>query len=254
MRGKFLRAAQTIGLPRILGQPSMNSKILLVSIGLLGLANIALGQYVQPQVYNRPVFGYRDYNLGGYNMGYLGGFAATPGQAAAYGASALVRSQAAANQMNAEAAVIAQQAKREALETQKKSTETFFELRRMNAEYRAEEDARRAAARKSNGGGTPAPVALKGLTLSQLDPVTGRIGWTPILMEPEFKNYRDGLDAMFKSRAELGAQLSLGEVQSFTRPMRQLLDTKANDVAPLDWIAAKRLVEGLEQEIRIPLG
>ncbi len=185
----------------------------------------------------------------GYGYGVGAGYASTPYQSYAYGMSAMMRSQAAANQMNAEAAVVGEQAKQAALETQKKSTETYFELRRMNDEYRAAEAARKAELRKQNNPSGVAQVSVKRLSAYQLDPVTGKIHWPPVLMTPEMRTYRDKLDALFSEHATTGRPLTLTEVQTETHGMRRLLDAQFDSLAPLDWINGKNLLEGLEREI-----
>lgn len=199
---------------------------------------------------------YAGYNNWGY--GYGAGYATTPYQSYANGMSSMMRSQAIANQINAQAALTAQEARRSAMDTQVKGTQTFFELRRMNEEYRAQEAARKKPA---NTLGTSNEQYARSaqprrLPANLLDPVTGKIAWTPILDSNEFATYRQQLDALFVRRAQDGSAVSVTEIQQFTGPMRASIDKglENGSIAQLDWLSAKKLLEGLELEGRYPSG
>jgi hypothetical protein len=104
-----------------------------------------------------------------------------------------------ANLLNSKAATEYEAARRAYIENQLKATQTYFEMRRYN-------DSARAAARS-----TPLSTeeyvriareqAPDHLTATQLDPLTGTIGWPIALRAEAYRPFRERLDKLFHDRA-----------------------------------------------------
>src|SRR3569623_1592378 len=150
--------------------------------------------------------GYGGWFGGGYG-GYGGwggslGAGSTAAGSAAVGMGNLVRSQGMYNQMTAQAAISLEQARTLDLDNKLKSTQTYFEMRRINQEARLAE-AQRNRAEAADNRYTAKVVSKKPtLTVSQLDPVTGVIRWPAPLMQDSFAAARATVQEVFTRRAE----------------------------------------------------
>ena len=152
--------------------------LLIVGVG----ASLALGQF--------------------YGGAYFDSRASTVGESYARGMADVVRSQGAANLMNSRAAVNMTEAARLDMENREQWTDTYFQMRQKNKEYRAAEKRPRSTREdwvRYAAAGKPQP-----LSPSQLDSVTGKIKWPRVLMRPEFEASRAELDALFAKRAAYG--------------------------------------------------
>jgi len=248
----------------------MQNRSMKLWLGALYLttASMAFGQYISRQS-NPNYYGYAGYNnswrtnYGYSNVGfgrYGWGFgASTAAESYGYGMSSVIRAQAAANEMNAQAAITAQQAKQAALDTQVKATQTFFDLRKMNAEYRAAEEQLRKPTRTVNStsanGPTTAPAKPPQpvrLTATQLDPVTGKIRWSEALTSAPLAMYRTQVEQAFDQRAHSGVMSA--DVFVPIAQMRSAIDKElqGSRLTPLDWLEAKKLLDGLITEAHTP--
>ncbi len=207
---------------------------------LLLIASSASAQYYRP--YHR-----------GYG-GYGGGYASTPAQGYAYGMASIARAQGQYNLQTAQAAIAAQQAYSAALDNKLKATQTYFEMRKMNHDYVAAE----AAARHPVNTNYITPgigPKIAPLSVSQLDPVTGQIGWTPALMAPEYASYRQPFDEYFHARAEhrsTANAAAIPHLRDASSGLMAELNKHIDAIHPQDWVDAKRLVEGLLNEATKP--
>jgi hypothetical protein len=165
----------------------------------------------------------------------------------------VTRAQGQYNLQTAQAAQAAQQAYSQQLDNKLKATQTYFEMRKMNREYTQAEE---AARRKAAGYGSPA-IAPKypTLTSSQLDPVTGEIGWTSALSDPYYSQYRKQFEDFFRARADhsLGNRsAAMEQLQIASNEMMAHLNQNIDSVRPQEWVDAKRLIEALMREARMP--
>ncbi|MBS0210451.1 MAG: hypothetical protein JSS27_16025 [Planctomycetes bacterium] len=215
-------------------------QIIFTLVVLCATAQVASAQYYRPYRH-----GYRGY--GGY------GYATSPMQGMAYGAAAMTAAQGQANLANAQAAQAQQQAYQMALDNKLKATETYFEMRRVNREaQKAEHDARYPAQMYGSPSLAPKPVQL---SATQLDPVTGSIAWTPLLMSPEYASYREPIDGFFRKRAEhlsTGGPSAISDLRRASSAMMDQLNKNINNIKPQDWVDAKRLLDALMQTANMP--
>jgi hypothetical protein len=163
----------------------------------------------------------------------------------------VVRSAGAANLMNSMATKNLEDARQKYIENRLQSTETFFEMRRVNREAR---DANR-----------PRPLSMEQyvrlarmqapdrLSVSQLDPLTGQITWPSVLMIDAFKEDREMIERLFHERAsgantfpeiDDACQALVAKVRMNSRLFPQ----------PNDFIRARNFAESLAHELRVAEG
>ena len=91
----------------------------------------------------------------------------------------------------------------------------------------------------------------KPLTSGQLDPVTGKIGWTRELRREPFAIDRDVLEPIFGRRAASNGVVSdddYDKIQEIVADMQRDLKQRVKKVPANDYIASKRLLESLAYE------
>ena len=188
----------------------------------------------------------------GFNRG---GYASTAQQGADYGMSEMMRAQGYQNLQNSEAAKNWEEAKTADIQNRLRWTETYFEMRKVNREKRAEEDgppvtqeqAIRMAAQKM-------PARLRS---TQLDPATGHIEYPMILTDTGYKPYRDKLDTLFAHRAASGGSMPYSDYQAIQQTVGQFIDAltrRINEYTAGDFGRAKNFLDSLGNEARMPAG
>jgi hypothetical protein len=137
------------------------------------------------------------------------------------------------------------------LDNQLKTTETFFEKRRRNEEYRTQHPRTRPtyeALVKICNAKKP-----ERLVQSQLN--GAKIVWPEVLQRGEFEEDRKAIETMFLLRGAKkygpGSEIS-AEVQKLTYRMRGSLKTMVRDVHQMEYIAAKNFISGLAYEVQLP--
>jgi hypothetical protein len=181
-----------------------------------------------------------------------GDIATTPIQGIDYGIAKIIRSAGDYNLLTSQALLNLSEFRRHEIENWRLFTTTYFELRRLNREYRAMER-----------GGQPTQAELvhiaqmgkpRRLTPSELDTVSGQIAWPIVLQAVEFAPYRDQLNQLFAQRASSGV-LGLDQYLNADRVTTSMLDVLRRhifDVPPVDYMAARRFLESLSYESRFP--
>jgi hypothetical protein len=181
-----------------------------------------------------------------------GEVATTPIQGIDYGIAKIIRSVGDYNLQSSQALLNLSEVQRREMENWRLFTTTYFELRRLNREYRAMER-----------GGQPTQAELvhiaqmgkpRRLTPSELDTISGQIAWPIVLQAVEFAPYRDQLNQLFAQRASSGV-LGLDQYLNADRVTTSMLDVLRRhifDVPPVDYMAARRFLESLSYESRFP--
>ncbi len=191
---------------------------------------------------------------GGGGGAYYG--VGTPESAAAHGYADIVRSAGVYNLLTSEALGNVEDARKKYIENRLLWTQTYFEMRRINDEYRRaqyerdksspEDLARRAQM-----------LAPRRLSASQLDPITGNVAWPRLLASPPFADLRRDLDALYAERASTKG--AIGSEKYFlildrVDQMQELLRTMIKQVPPADYMDARRFLESLGHEARFAAG
>ena len=135
-----------------------------------------------------------------YGQNNYYGRASTVGESHARGMSDVTRARGQANLDSSEASINRTEARSRELDNNLKSTETFFEMRRINHNERFGDYPERKAKNEQKrlfryGEGKP-----KRLMANELDPVTGAINWPLPLRAPYFEDNRTELEPLFVER------------------------------------------------------
>ncbi len=188
-------------------------------------------------------------NWGGTNQYY---HSSTVGESHARGMADLVRSRGQAAYDGSEAAKNLTQARSAQIDNQYKWTQTYFAMQEENRRARAAKRGPRPTEEqliRYAQAGKPKP-----LTSEQLDPATGKIGWTQELRREPFALDRDVLEPIFGRRAASNGVVSdddYDKIQEIVSDMQRDLKGRVKKVPANDYIAAKRLLESLAYEVKL---
>jgi len=180
--------------------------------------------------------------------------ASTPGESFARGRAELIRAGAEASLLHSQAAVLAEEAERRAIENRALWTTAYFEMKLMNRQYRAQlrgpRPTRKDLVRYARA------AKPRRMSPSELDSLTGKVSWPVLLRTERFTDCRVELEEWFSRRAA-GGQLEaeqLAEVDQATRTMLEKLKGRIRRVHPMDYTAARRFLKSLAYEVRRPTG
>ncbi len=189
------------------------------------------------------------------NPYYMDNRASTPAESYARGLSDMTRSAGQANLMNSEAAINYEDARSKELDNRLKTTDTYFEMRRVNKEAR---DAERRPPPSSEVAFRRAQeVTPPELSATQLDRVTGSIEWPRLLMQDRYARTRDELDLLFEQRSAEGGSIGMDtyqEILSACNRLKAELKKNIRDYLPNDYVAASKFIDSLSFEARFPTG
>lgn len=229
----------------------MKTKCLRVfALGLVGI--FALASSAQAQFMGGPFGGPYFGGYGGWGWGSWGA-GSTPAGSFLLGSAAAT---AAAGEFNALTSIGAknyQDAYEHWIDNQKKREETYFEMRRMNASYRAE--TRRPPVSMEKLISFSNARMPSRLTAEQLDPSKGELKWPHILQREEFAKQREAIETLFTERAKRPYHTGLGtenyrEVRMITDDMHDLLRSLIEDITPDEFIAGNKFLNSLSYEAR----
>lgn len=165
-------------------------------------------------------------------------FSSTLEEGAQRGYADVIRSYGMANLLIGQAAVQVEQARKAYIENEAKATQTYFELRRYNAEARHKTplslDQYVRLARE---------MAPEPLTATQLDPLTGTVSWPAPLRLPQYEAFRQRMDRLFQDRAT--GYLVFGEIQQVVQEFEAQLKADIMRFQPDDYIVAKKFLDSL---------
>lgn len=185
---------------------------------------------------------------GQYWGGYPSYHASTVGEGYARGMADLTRSQGMANLYNSEAAINWTEAQSREMDNRAKWTDTYFQMRDANRQYRAAERGPKTTMEQAvrfAQAGKPAPMSP-----SDLDTVDGEISWPKFLKTPQYAEDRQKLDELFGKRATHGG-LSADDYVQVNRTTQAMLDTlksQVKEIPPADYVATKKFIESLAYE------
>ncbi|GMQ80132.1 MAG: hypothetical protein BMS9Abin04_076 [Planctomycetia bacterium] len=191
------------------------------------------------------------YDYGGYGGGYYR--SSTVGESHARGMADLVRSAGDANLKNSEAAGNYEDARAKNFDNRLKYTETYFQQKQLNREYR-----------KAKRGPRPDPEQLYRRTRArmpdrptpnELDPVFGRIKWPRYLQQDEFASDRMTLEKLFSERASGEGssktdQKIIEAADAMVDTLRKIAKRNVTDGT----ITANKFIRSLKHEMRFSPG
>jgi len=172
----------------------------------------------------------------------------TPAEGALRGMGDLARSAGQYNLTSSQAAINMTEAQKKYIENRNEWTNTYFQMREANKQYRDRERRPRPSLEdmvRYAQAGKP-----KRLSPSEIDSVTGKIDWPILLKADRYAPYRAELEELFAKRAEHGV---LGtddylQVRKSTEAMLDELKGQVREVPQMDYIASRRFVESLAFE------
>lgn len=184
-----------------------------------------------------------------------GNYASTAQQAADYGMASMMRAQGYQNLQNSEAAKNYEDARTLNIDNRKKWTETYFEMRKINRQARAEEAppkvSHETAIRLSQR------MAAPRLGHTQLDPVTGHIEYPLVLQDSVFEPYRTELDTLFAQRSSSGSGLQFEQWQAIQQTVSKFIDVlkeHVDDYPAGEYGKARVFLNSLANESNFPAG
>ena len=190
-----------------------------------------------------------NYGGGGYGGGY---HSSTAAEGRLRGSADLVRSQGEANLSNSAAAINYSLARSNQIDNRSKATSTYFDMRETNRQARAAERGPRpsmeALVRYAQAG------KPKRLSPSELDTVTGQIQWPLLLQANDFTDQRAELEGAYGRRAasSVARANDYWAIKKSTDTMLANLKTQVREVPPQDYTVAKKFLESLAYEARLP--
>ncbi len=193
---------------------------------------------------------------GGYgNPYYSDSHASTPGESYARGIADMTRSAGQANLLNSVAAGNYEEARSMELDNRLKTTETYFEMRRVNREARDAE--RRPPPSSEIAFRRAREVTPDQLTVTQLDRVTGRIQWPRVLMDERYARTRGQLDTLYAQRSDANGNIGMDTYRKLLATCDRLkaeLKKNIRDYLPNDYVKATKFIDSLAFEARYPSG
>lgn len=191
---------------------------------------------------------------GGGGGGY--GAGSTPFGSAMAGMAMYTSSLGQYNLATSMAAVNYQQAYSQYIMNRKLAVQTYFDMRRMNASYRAEQEMLHPHATPDeiaafNQARLPVP-----LSEHDFDPSHGVIAWPPLLQRSEFDDYRHKVEGLFTEwssdphGAGLGTQ-NCRDIQHAVADMSDKLHAEIKQFQPDEYIAATKFLRSLAYQARL---
>lgn len=188
---------------------------------------------------------------GGWGMNW----SSTAQEGADRGLAAVVRAQGYANLQNSEAAKNWEEAKTLEMQNRLRWTETYFEMRQVNREKRADEAG--PSVTQDQAIRLARMAAPSRLPSTQLDPVTGHIEYPLVLTSDIYKSYRERLDTLFAQRAASGGSIRYDDFKAIETTISQFIETlqqHVSEYAAGDYGRARNFLDSLMNEARQPAG
>jgi len=188
---------------------------------------------------------------------YVNDSASTVGESYARGMSDVIRSQGEYNLATSAAAINLTQARSQDIVNRQAACKGYFEMRKMNRDYRAAE--KEAIAHPPRASEAMARYAQQGkprkVSPGELDPVTGRVAWPSLLKADQHEENREILDKLFAKRAYDGA-INTDEKAQLRKAVVAMLDDLKKQrrlASPTDYNATSDFLRSLAYEGQSPV-
>lgn len=178
------------------------------------------------------------------------GGATTPYGDYARGMAAVLRARGLAAENYTRAQINYQEARSRYIDNQKKWLETYYARKQMGEAARQERFDRIRAERQRYSA-WQAEHSEPRLTLSDLEPVTGKLDWPAALQSAEFADLRRELNRLFELRAQTDSTPRISQqIYDKARAMQGLLKEKIRDIPTDQYIAARKFLDRMAHEAR----
>lgn len=213
---------------------------LCIALAACTLAFSATDAFAQWGAYDRGPYGWG----GGYHH------ASTVQEGIQRGFADVVRSAGQYNLDTAAASSIQQDAVSKYLDNRLKGTNTYFEMRRANDQYRRSEQTPPLSSEQLYR--IAAEQAPETLASSELDPLTGEISWPLVLQGDEYSDIRNKLEGLFILRAKNGDSQYVFQIQEVANEALTQLKANIRNYPAPEYLKAKRFLESLAYSARAP--
>ena len=168
-----------------------------------------------------------------------------PVAARMHGFAHIIRNQGRATRAYSEAMVNSQEAQSKYLDNQKKFTATYFAKKEMHSNYTAQKQSKARAEVQSHLA-NPTSSAPPKLSLSELDPSTGKITWPEGLESKDFAKSRANLESLFELRSQsVKTSAVAADIRTAVDGMKGELKQKIEKMTPQDYVASRKFLDSL---------
>ena len=171
-----------------------------------------------------------------------------------HGLAHLIRNKGKAALSRSKARINNEEARSKYIDNQKKWTATYFAKKEINQKY-VDNQSAKAQAQRNHYLQYRGSQASPRLSLSQFDPTTGEISWPDGLKTKEFSTSRKKVEELFSLRANAQAAPGIvSDIRSAIETMRADLRKNIDKIDSSEYIAARKLLDGLMHEATLPSG
>lgn len=223
-----------------------------IRIAILTVVLVSLSQDLFAQGYRARWYSdrYRDNSQPAYSS--------TLQEGAQRGRADIIRSQGQYNLDTSAARINNEEARGKYIENSYKWTETYWARKRLGEQEVAKDNAERsrkqAAYREYNRERSDRRQSQR-LSPTELEPTAGKISWPLALLDAQYTDTRKQLDELFEIRAKIHYHPQLTkDIEGVAEKMEASLRKNISSHKPNDYLAARKFIEKLKSEARIPVG
>ncbi len=170
------------------------------------------------------------------------------------GSAELARGAGDYNYLSSEAIKSLEQAKSLNVDTRMKGLHNYWEAKRINYENTLGQIKRFSTEQMAAIAAKEAPERLAS---HQYEPFNGRLNWPAALMAKDFAAHRKAVDEIFAKRSthDVGRETEFhATVREVTDEMEVMLHARIDHMPPMEYMTAKKFLNGLEQEAHLVPG
>ncbi len=197
----------------------------------------------------------RGYGRGGGGGGY--GAGSTVAGSFLAGSAMLTRSAGQFTLNASQASKNYQDAYQHWLQNQKLRVSTYFDIRRMYASYRAEQNMQHPPPTEEQIAGFNKARLPQPLSPSEFDPAHGVLKWPSVLRNKQFEDDRHQLEGLFTQASEDPQSAGLGtdnyrQIRRAISNLHDKLHAHIDDYTPNEYISANKFLKSLDYQGRLP--
>lgn len=190
----------------------------------------------------------------GWGGGY-GNYATSGAEAQDDGISNVIRAEGKYKMDSAEANKEQADASIEWSAAREDKAQTYFQMREMNEQFVAHERSLQEHSTMQQDIRHAEELVPPKSTATQLDPVTGKINWPPIMQTPEYQPLMQQLDQLFEQRAHTGGGLGTPNYDQITSVGNELtakIKGNIRNMSTSDYLTIRDFVSSLVWTARSP--
>jgi hypothetical protein len=209
------------------------SAVVVFAMGVVGIdaGRTAVAQQTAAGAYAAPSYTYKS---------------STIFEGAARGMADIVRSAGAANLMHSEAARNYEDARTKSLDNRLRWTQTYFDQRQLNNQYRQEMQGQRPSTEQLFR--IAKERAPQPLSPSELDPYSGEIRWPKILLAVDYADDRVTVEDLIQKRSIDAVGMTIDDQTALGTALNSLAERMRTNISaydPKEYVAAKNFLQSL---------